>query len=131
MLLEVDTKKRIDCDTILNSKLIKVKINELSSIYMENNPYINEDWSSILDNIEYKNLRGLEKKITKKNNYGNSSKHLINLNKNKIDNIDETIKNDGFFDELSISEHKPITNIFNKSLKIYNKRKNCKFLIYI
>ena len=36
-------KKRIDCDIILNSKLIKVKINELSSIYMENNPYINED----------------------------------------------------------------------------------------
>ena len=36
-------KKRIDCDIILNSKLIKDKINELSSIYMENNPYINED----------------------------------------------------------------------------------------
>ena len=162
MLLEVDVKKRVDCDTILNSKLIKDKINELSSIYMENNPYINEDESSILDTIEYKNLRDLEKKIPKKNNYGNSSKHLINLNKNKIDNIDETIKNDSSFDELSISEHKPITNItksnmfindnnniflrnnnhpktnfiqkiikegiFNKSLKIYNKRKSCKFL---
>ena len=115
MLLEVDVKKRVDCDTILKSKMIKEKIEELSDIYTnQNNSYINEDDSSMLDTIEYKNLKDLEKKIPNKNNYGVSNKHLGKILKN-AEIAEDTIKNDSSFDEFSISEERPSNNIKKKN----------------
>jgi serine/threonine protein kinase len=119
MLLEVDAKKRVDCDTILKSKIIKEKMDELSEIYKDNNPfYIHDDDSSMLDTIEYKNLRDLEKKIPNKNNYGTSTKHLAKILIKNIETGDETIKNDSSFDECSISEQRPSNNIIKKNSNI-------------
>ena len=110
MLLEIDVNKRADCDKILNSDLIKDKKEEFSNIYMENNNYLNDDETSLLETIEYKNLRDLENKIPNKRKYVELSKQ-IKKNNNIQENIDETIKNDSSFDEFSISEQKPINNI--------------------
>ena len=119
MLLEVDPKKRADCDTILKSKIIKEKMDELSNIYKDNNPlYIHDDDSSILDTIEYKNLRDLEKKIPNKNNYGRSTKDLAQILIKNMETGDETIKNDSSFDECSISEQRPSNNIIKKNSNI-------------
>ena len=114
MLLEVDVKKRVDCDAILKSKMIKDKIDELSGIYTGHNNYnLHEDETSMLDTIKYKNLRDLEKKIPDKNNYGDSNKYLIKILKNS-EIADDTIKNDSSFDEFSISE-KRASNHINKN----------------
>ena len=119
MLLEVDPKKRADCDTILKSKIIKEKMDELSNIYKDNNPlYIHDDDSSMLDTIEYKNLRDLEKKIPNKNNYGRSTKDLAQILIKNMETGDETIKNDSSFDECSISEQRPSNNIIKKNSNI-------------
>ena len=118
MLLEVDVKKRVDCDAILKSKMIKDKIDELSGIYTgHNNYHLHEDESSMLDTIKYKNLRDLEKKIPDKNNYGDSNKYLIKILKNS-EIADDTIKNDSSFDEFSISEKRASNHINKKNSNI-------------
>ena len=74
MLLEVDVNKRVDCNNILNSDLIKNKINEISDIYTNNHNSNVDDDSSMLDTIEYKNLRDLENKIPNKKKYSKIAK---------------------------------------------------------
>ena len=118
MLLEVDANKRVDCEEILNSDLIKEKIDELSDIYMNDN-YLNDDDTSMLETIEYTNLRDLEIKIPNKRKYDKMQNQLKNKN-NIHENIEETIKNDSSFDEFSISEIKPINNIIRNNTYIKN-----------
>ena len=118
MLLEVDVNKRADFNNILNCDFIKDKINEISDIYNDNN-YLNvDDDTSMLDTIEYKNLRDLENKIPNKKKYTKIKKRNV-VNENKDLNIEDTIKNDSSVDEFSISEHKPIHNI-NKKYSYFN-----------
>ena len=66
MILEVDAYKRVDCNMFLKSKLLKDKIDDIKSMYSENHNYTMEDDTSMLDTIEYKNLRELEFKIPSK-----------------------------------------------------------------
>ena len=136
MMLEVDVDKRVDCDMILNHKLVKEQIKELKELNDSNNNIIfvdfdmdknnstnDNDDSPFLDTIVYKNLRDLENKIPDKKRYDESEKKIKKRNKsNNINNSnenynyigdDETIKNDDSFDEFSISEQKPI-NLINK-----------------
>ena len=134
MLLEVDVNKRVDCNNILNSDLIKNKINEISDIYTNNNYSNVDDDSSMLDTIEYKNLRDLENKIPNKKKYSKIAKKKNVRNEKSLSiNVEETIKNDSSVDEFSISENKPINNItknytfFNDNNLIFsrnNKEKN-------
>ena len=119
MMLEVDVDKRVDCDMFLNHQIIKNQIEELNNIFGEDN--INDD-SSMLDTIEYKNLRDLENKIPNKRKYDQLVKKIKKSN-DKKENIEETIKNDSSFDEFSISEKMPINNM-NKNNYNYNINNN-------
>ena len=137
MMLEIDVDKRVDCDMILNNKLVKEQIKELKELNDSNNNIIfvdfemdknnsinDNDDSPFLDTIIYKNLRDLENKIPDKKRYDESGKKSKKRNKSNNNNNnsnenynyigdDETIKNDDSFDEFSISEQKPI-NLINK-----------------
>ena len=119
MLLEVDANKRVDCNMILNSKLLKDKIDDIKCMDSENNNYTMEDDTSMLDTIEYKNLRELEYKIPSKKRYEKATKGLKKT-KNHINNVEETIKNDSSFDEFSDSDHRPSHNINKKNTNINN-----------
>ena len=117
MLLEVDVKKRADCNTFLNSKFVKDVIDDIRSINSELYNSTNEDEASMLDTIIYKNLRELEYKIPNKKRYGTITK-LTKGNKkakkNQEENEYDTIKNDSSFDEFSNSDNRP-SNIMNKN----------------
>ena len=121
MMLEVDVNKRVDCDMILNNELVKNQIDEISHLYPEDNNNINDD-SSVLDTIEYKNFRDLEKKLPNKKKYDQLAKKIKKKNNNN-ENVEETIKNDSSFDEFSISEQKPINNMNKNNNNIKNNSK--------
>jgi NIMA (never in mitosis gene a)-related kinase len=104
-LLKIDLEKRPDCDMILKSKIVKDKLNQLSGFNFMNE--INDDESSINDTIEYKNLWDLENKIPNKKKY----------TKTKISsNVEETIKNDSSFSEISSLDLEQINNKEQKSI---------------
>jgi hypothetical protein len=138
MLLEVDVKKRADCNTFLNSKFVKDVIDDIRS--MNNEPYnsTNKDEVSMLDTIIYKNLWELEYKIPNKKRYGSITKLTKGNKKTKKNNEEneyDTIKNDSSFDEFSNSENRPSinmnknnTNITNNNL-IFSKIKEKKEII--
>jgi len=119
MLLEVDVNKRVDCNMFLNSKLLKDKMDDIKSMYSENHNYTMEDDTSMLDTIEYKNLRELEFKIPSKKRYEKGAKEL-KKSKHHVLNVEETIKNDSSFDEFSDSDHRPSHNINKKNTNINN-----------
>ena len=119
MMLEVDVDKRVDCDMFLNHQIIKNQIEELNNVFGEDN---NNDNSSLLDTIEYKNLRDLENKLPINRKYDRLVKKVKKSN-NKKENNEDTIKNDSSFDEFSVSEQKPINNM-NKNNYNYNINDN-------
>ena len=128
MLLEVDVNKRVDCNKLLNSNFIKEKMDEISDIYNNDNNNNNilkfdDDDSSILETIEYKNMRDLERKIPNKKKYTIIEQNINIKKKDRNENNnyfgDETIRNDCSFDEFSISENKPINNM-NKNYTNFN-----------
>ena len=138
MLLEVNVEKRADCNTFLNSKFVKDIIDDFRSMNSEPYNSTNEDETSMLDTIIYKNLRELEYKIPSKKRYGTITK-LTKGNKkakkNNEENDYDTIKNDSSFDEFSNSENRPSyimnknnTNITKNSL-IFSKIKEKKEII--
>ena len=117
MLLEVDVKKRADCNMFLNSKFVKDVIDDIRSMNSEPYNSTNEDEASLLDTIIYKNLRELEYKIPSKKRYGTITKLTkgnMKSKKNHEENDYDTIKNDSSFDEFSNSENRP-SNIMNKN----------------
>ena len=117
MLLEVDIKKRADCNTFLNSKFVKDVIDDFRSMNSDLYKSTNEDEASMLDTIIYKNLRELEYKIPNKKRYGTVTKLTKGhkkAKKNQEENDLDTIKNDSSFDEFSNSDNRP-SNIMNKN----------------
>ena len=91
-------------------------------MYSENIDYTMEDDTSMIDTIEYKNLRELEYKIPNKKRYENQTKKL--KKKKQHNNIvEETIKNYSSFDEFSDSDHKPSHNINKNNTNINNNNK--------
>ena len=91
MLLEVDVKKRCDCNKFLNSPLIIRKMKELKN---ENNEYKNLeknkdiDEGNLLETIRFDNILDIKRQLPTKKNYSNTNTSQLN---NKINNND--IKN--------------------------------------
>ena len=123
MLLEVDVKKRADCNMFLNSKFVKDVIDDFKSMNSELYNSTNEDEASMLDTIIYKNLRELEYKIPSKKRYGTITKLTKGQKKTKKNNEEndyDTIKNDSSFDEFSESENRPSNNMNKNNSNITN-----------
>ena len=104
-LLQSDEEKRPDCDMILKNKIVKEKLNQLSEFNFMNE--IKDDESSITDTIEYKNLWDLENKIPIKKKYTKT---------NMSYNVEETIRNDSSFSEISSLDLDKNINKEKKSL---------------
>ena len=118
-LLEIDIDKRPNCDMILESNIIKNKLNqleELNYIVKENNKIYNDE-SSIMDTIEYKNLWDLENKIPNKKKY--TKNNIVETN-NNID-LEETIKNESSFSQCSFLD---FANYINEEKNIKTKKDN-------
>ena len=97
-LLVIDPEKRPNCDKILESQIIKDKLNntpELSDLYNKSNN-INDEELSLIDTIEYKNLWDLENKIPNKKRY--TKTNLLNYE------LDETINNESSYCEINNSD---------------------------
>ena len=85
MLLQVDVNKRVDCDQLLNSKLIIKKKNELKQNnrdfnYLENKLEENKNNGVLLSTIKFANINEIKSQLPKNKNY-------------KDENIDDTNKN--------------------------------------
>ena len=118
-LLEVDIDKRPNCDMILESNIIKNKLKvlkELNYIVKEKNK-INNDESSIMDTIEYKNLWDLENKIPNKKKY--TQNNIIDTNVNM--DLEETIKNESSFSQCSVLD---FANYINEENDINTRKEN-------
>ena len=140
MLLQVDVKKRCDCDKFLNSKLITRKIQEMKNENkeyrnLEKNKEINDN-DLLLDTIKFDNILDIKRQLPTKKNYGNNNTDIssnkkinkkinkkkdINTNDNKIKN-NRNISNNAIDKSNSIKYHK-INNI-TKNKKILNNNKN-------
>ena len=145
MLLQVDVKKRCDCDMFLNSKLITRKIQEMkneSKDYrnLEKNKEIS-DGSTLLDTIRFDNILDIKRQLPTKKNYNNNvnkspkkninkkviKKKKINLNINTNDSkykINRNINSKLVENSNSNKYHK--INNKNKNKKIFYSNKNLK-----
>ena len=126
MLLQVDVKKRCDCDKFLNSKLITRKIQEMkneSKDYknLEKNKEIND--GQLLDTIRFENILDIKRQLPTKKNYSNNNailgsekKNPKKVNRNK--NINININNN---DDKNKTNK---TNKSNKNITINNNNNN-------
>ena len=118
-LLEIDIDKRPNCDMILESNIIRNKLGvlkELNYIIKEKNK-MNNDESSIMDTIEYKNLWDLENKIPNKKKY--TQNNIIDTNVNM--DFEETIKNESSFSQCSVLD---FANYINEENDINTRKEN-------
>ena len=89
MLLQTDVEKRADCDTFLNSKIVKDKIYEIrknqksNGNFKKNNIQINNDNGMLLNTIKFDNLKDLKYQLPSTKNY---DFHLNDNNKENINN---------------------------------------------
>ena len=138
MLLQVDVKKRCNCDKFLNSKLITRKIQEMKNQdkdykYLEKNKDISD--GHLLDTIKFDNILDIKRQLPTTKNYNNSIEYdnsTKNTNKkvNKKKNINlniDTTDNKGKNKKInlidnSIKYHK-INNYKNKIIN-YNTKNN-------
>ena len=88
MLLQVDEKKRVDCDGFLGSELIKKKIKEMKMKNDEGKILGNKgDFNDevLLDTIRFENIFDIKKQLPKKKNYDDQKEKCENnKNKNKV-----------------------------------------------
>ena len=97
-LLIIAPEKRPNCDSILQSKILKDKLNnmpELNYLYNKSN-ILDDEELSLIDTIEYKNLWDLENKIPNKKRY--TKTNLLNYE------LDETINNESSYCEINNSD---------------------------
>ena len=112
-LLIIDPEKRPNCDSILQSKILKDKLNnmpELNFLYNKTNNFKDEELS-LIDTIEYKNLWDLENKIPNKKRY--TKTNILNYE------LDETINNESSYCEINNSDLEQ--NIKNEQQNKSNK----------
>ena len=96
MLLEVDVKKRCDCNKFLNNPLIIRKIKELKN---ENNEYKNLeknkdiDEGNLLETIRFDNILDIKRQLPTKKNYSNTNTSQLSnkINNNEIKNKKKNI----------------------------------------
>ena len=94
MLLQTDVEKRADCDSFLNSKLIKDKIKEIKMNQKINMNYKNNNDNNgkLLNTIKFNNLKDLKEQLPSTKNYDSfvldeQNKENVNINNNnKIKN---------------------------------------------
>ena len=99
MLLQTEVEKRVDCDSFLNSKLIKEKIAEIKmnkKLKLDNN--INENNGMLLNTIKFDNLKDLKNQLPSTKNYESlllhqNNKENISNNNNKIKYIKSPLIN--------------------------------------
>ena len=94
MLLQTDVNKRADCDSFLNSKLIKDKIKEMDMkqklhLNEKNERENNDNSGRLLNTIKFDNIKDLKQQLPSTKNYENivlneANKENMNINSNKI-----------------------------------------------
>ena len=94
MLLQTDVNKRADCDTFLNCKLVKEKINEINmkqklNLNEKNDKENNDNNGKLLNTIKFDNIKDLKNQLPSTKNYENilldeANKENKNINSNKI-----------------------------------------------
>ena len=85
MLLQVDVKKRVDCDEFLNSRLIQKKKKELKENYkdfklIEKNVEKNTNSGVLLSTIKFSNIGEIKSQLPKNKNYNNENEDYTNYN---------------------------------------------------
>ena len=149
MLLQVDVKKRCDCDKFLNSKLITRKIQEMkneSKDYknLEKNKEIND--GQLLDTIRFENILDIKRQLPTKKNYSNNNAILgsekknpkkvnrnknINININNNDDKNKTNKTNKSNKNITINNNNNINNNLiqpSNSIKYHKINKNKKIV---
>ena len=139
MLLQVDVKKRCDCDKFLNSKLINSKIQEMKKENkeyrnLEKNKDIND--GELLNTIRFENILDIKKQLPTKKNYSNNST-ILSSNKNtskkiikkkeinkSTNNNEEKNKNKANNNLIEHSNSIKYQKINNKQRKIIINNKN-------
>ena len=133
MLLQTDVEKRADCDTFLNSKIIKDKINEIKlNKKINGNSKKNSNNDMLLNTIKFNNLKDLKYQLPSTKNYdcqiNDNNKENINTsnNNNKINNY---IKS-SLIKKIPIIKNKTSRNKLNlKTEENNNKEKKRNHLI--
>ena len=112
MLLQVDVKKRVDCDSFLNSKLILKKKKEMKEFnYLENKFEENLNNNNVLLNtIKFSNINEIKAQLPTSKNYND-------------ENINNNVKNSDFnsFNSINISNQITQRVNSNKSTNSINK----------
>ena len=134
MLLQTDVEKRADCDTFLNSKIVKDKIYEirknqkLNGNYNKNNIQICNDSGILLNTIKFDNLNDLKYQLPSTKNYdcklNDNNKENIN-NNNKINKIIKKMTNRTSRNKINIKTeiNDKEGNKIKKNLNILDKIK--------
>ena len=132
MLLQVDVKKRVDCDSFLNSELIMKKKKEMKEFnYFDNNINENINNGILLNTIKFSNINEIKAQLPRNKNYNDEQIYnKINIINNKNDTND--LNNINFFSNInnqlshrsnSKGNSKKGTNIINKN-NIINSNNN-------
>ena len=132
MLLQTDVEKRADCDSFLNSKLIKDKIKEIKMNQKINMNYKNNNDNNgkLLNTIKFNNLKDLKEQLPSTKNYDsfvldeqNKENVNININNNKIKNAKNPL-----IKKIPIVKNKTSRNKLNlkteENNNVENKKKN-------
>ena len=110
MLLQTDVEKRADCDTFLNSKIIKDKINEIKlNKKINGNSKKNSNNDMLLNTIKFNNLKDLKYQLPSTKNYD------CQINDNNKENINTSNNNNKINNYIKSSLVKKIPIIKNKT----------------
>ena len=110
MLLQTDVEKRADCDTFLNSKIIKDKINEIKlNKKIDGNSKKNSNNDMLLNTIKFNNLKDLKYQLPSTKNYD------CQINDNNKENINTSNNNNKINNYIKSSLIKKIPIIKNKT----------------
>ena len=124
MLLQVDVKKRVDCDSFLNSKLIMRKKKEMKEFnYLENKIGENMNSGILLSTIKFSNINEIKAQLPKNKNYNDelSNMYINDINKLSSKNFGNKINNNIIKNSLNSSNNnKFIKNISNILSNINN-----------
>ena len=125
MLLQTDAEKRADCDSFLNSKIIKDKINEIKLNKKINGNIKNKSSNDILLNtIKFNNLKDLKYQLPSTKNYDCqiNDNNKENVNTNNINNkINNYIKN-SLIKKIPIVKNKTSRNRLNLKTEDNNNK---------
>ena len=98
MLLQVDVKKRVDCDNFLNSELIMKKKQEMKEFnFFDNNINENTNNGILLNTIKFSNINEIKAQLPRNKNYNDDQ---LNNQTNNINN-QNNINNINFFNNIN------------------------------